>query len=45
MVDAEVTARSKYVLHSVRTHQTTGSKSNAMKKWAGRGRRHLISKI
>jgi hypothetical protein len=35
MVDAEVAARSKYVLHSVRTHQTTGSKSNAMKKMGG----------
>jgi len=31
-VDAEVTARSKYVLHSVRTHKTTGSKITCHEK-------------
>ena len=44
-VDAEVTAKSTYVLHSVRTHKTTSSsKSQTMQKWEG-GERHLISKI
>jgi hypothetical protein len=43
MVDAEVTATSKYVLHSVRTHKTTSSKSHAMKKWVGEERKGALN--